>query len=349
MEVTKSSDMKIQSNVSLREYTTFHIGGPAEYFVEVTSVPELERAVTWAEEKNVPLTILGGGSNVFVGDEGVRGLVIHNMITGRDVEERGDEVLLTVGAGEVFDKIVAFSVEKGWWGLENLSCIPGLVGATPIQNIGAYGVEIKDYVVSVEVYDPRMHAIRDMTAEECAFGYRDALFKHEEGKHYIVTRVTYRLTKKPTPILHYRDLALWNEARASNAPPTLQEIRSAVCVIRSQKFPDWNVMGTAGSFFKNPTISRAHFDELREQYPAFPGYETENGDVKVPLGWILDHVLDLRGYRFGNVGTYEGQALVLVNHGGATATELETFVQNIAKKVFDVTRIAVEWEVTKLA
>lgn len=341
--------MDIQSNISLREYTTFHIGGPAEYFVEVVDVPRLQRAVAWAKEHTLPITILGGGSNVFVGDEGVRGLVIHNVIKGRETEETGDEVLLTVGAGEVFDATVAFAVERGWWGLENLSCIPGSVGATPIQNIGAYGVEIQDRIVFVEVYDTQRDSLVQLTKEACGFTYRDSIFKHEEGKHYIVTRVAYRLSKKPSPILQYRDVAAWNEKRETKESPTLAEIRAAVCGIRSHKFPDWNVLGTAGSFFKNPTISEEHFNELVQQYPALPGYGAGQGRVKIALGWILDHVLAVRGVRAGNVGTYEGQALVVVNHGDATAEELETFVRDLARKIFDATKIAVEWEVTKLS
>lgn len=341
-------DKKIRQNVPLSDRTTFHIGGSAEYFVEIASVEDLRKAIAWAKECGVPVTVLGGGSNVFVADEGVKGLVIHNVIRGRDAEEHEDEVILTAGAGEVFDEVVTHAVLNGWWGLENLSCIPGLVGATPIQNIGAYGVEIKDRIVSVEVYDPHSDEVQVLAAKECAFGYRDSLFKHPEGRHYIVTKVTYRLSKTPAPVLHYRDLVLWNEGRGTAEAPTLASIREAVCAIRAKKFPDWTVLGTAGSFFKNPTISKAHFETLRKRFPGLPGYETPEG-VKVTLGWILDRVLNVRGHREGNVGTYEGQALVLVNHGDATAAELEAFARLLAQKIFDATDIAVEWEVTKLS
>lgn len=347
----KAKAISIRENVPLADYTTFHVGGSAEYFAEVAAVEELRSAARWAREKNVPVTVLGGGSNVFVADAGVEGLVIRNAIKGREVQERGDEIILTVGAGEVFDEVVALAVENGWWGLENLSCIPGSVGAAPIQNIGAYGVEIAERIVSVEVYDRRADCVRALAAAECAFAYRDSLFKHPEGRRYIVIGVTFRLSKTPAPVLQYRDLALWNERREKAAAdaPSLAEIRTAVCAIRAQKFPDWNVTGTAGSFFKNPTIPKTHFEKLAGKYPELPGYETENGEVKVHLGWILDRALGLRGFRDGNVGTYEGQALVLVNHGGATAQELEAFARGIAQKVFDATQIEVEWEVTKLS
>ncbi|OGJ69398.1 UDP-N-acetylenolpyruvoylglucosamine reductase [Candidatus Peribacteria bacterium RIFCSPLOWO2_12_FULL_53_10] len=349
MQSDSAPNIDIRKSVPLCEYTTFHIGGLAEYFVSVKSVPELRCAVAWAHAKKVPVTVLGGGSNVFASDEGVHGLIVHNKLMGMEITEDGDEVLLTVGAGEAFDDIVAFCVGNGWWGLENLSCIPGSVGATPIQNIGAYGVEIQEHIAFVEAYDMKTDALVRLEKDMCAFGYRDSLFKHEEGKRYMVTAVAYRLSKTPHPVLHYRDLALWNEGRSEKYAPTLGEIRTAVCDIRSRKFPDWNVLGTAGSFFKNPTISGEHFAELRRMYPELPGYRGEDGTVKVALGWILDHVLDLRGHREGNVGTYEGQALVIVNHGGAGSAELETFVRGIAEKIFDATKLVVEWEVTKLA
>ncbi|MBI4086496.1 UDP-N-acetylmuramate dehydrogenase [Candidatus Kaiserbacteria bacterium] len=341
-------DISIEEQVPLAPYTTFHIGGAAEYFTSVENIEKLRKAVQWAKAKKFPVTVLGGGSNVFVADAGVRGLVIHNHITGREIVKEGDAVLLTIGAGEVFDDIVALAVSRGWWGLENLSCIPGSVGATPIQNIGAYGVEVAERIVFVDAYDKETDTSVRLTGDACLFGYRDSLFKHAEGKRYIVTRVTYRLSKTPAPVLHYRDLAAWNEAHKTNELPTLTEIRTAVCAIRSRKFPDWNVLGTAGSFFKNPTISDAHFSALLERFPELPGYKTPEG-VKVALGWILDRVLNVRGYRSGTVGTYEGQALVVVNYGDATSAELETFARDIAQKIFDATEIVVEWEVTKLS
>ncbi len=341
--------LNIQPQVSLREYTTFHIGGSAEYFVAVTSVQELRDAFVWARERSLLVTILGGGSNVFVSDEGVHGLVVQMGVMGHTIVTDGTEILLTVAAGEVFDEIVAMTVARGWWGLENLSCIPGSVGATPIQNIGAYGVEINERIVSVMVYDPHTDVTTELTNTQCAFGYRDSLFKHAEGKHYVVTAVTYRLSQEPNPRLTYRDLAVWSELRSRGEAPTLAEIRTAVCEIRSKKFPDWNVLGTAGSFFKNPIISEVHYARLVKQYPQLPGYPAGNGEVKIALGWILDHVLNVRGFRQGAVGTYEGQALVIVNHGDATAIELETFAAHIVEQVRVATNITIAWEVTKLS
>jgi len=341
--------MQIQEHIPLSGYTTLKVGGPAQYLTEVQSVAELREAVRWAHEHTLPLHILGGGSNVLVPDEGVQGLVIRNLITGIEVREVGDMVHLRAGAGEVFDDVVARACAEGWWGLENLSCIPGSVGATPIQNVGAYGVETAELVHTIDVYDTVTDTETTLTPEVCAFGYRDSRFKHDEGKRYVVTHVTYALSKVPAPRLHYRDLAEWQQKRDTEAASALAEIRAAVCAIRSRKFPDWHVVGTAGSFFKNPVISAAEYARLVALYPGLPGHEAGEGMVKVSLGWVLDHVLAVRGVRDGAVGTYEGQALVLVHHGGGSAAEIGAFADGIARRVEDALGITLEREVTRLA
>lgn len=338
--------MEVCQNVSLKELTTFGIGGAAQYFCEVRSIAELVEASAWAKERNLPLKILAGGSNVLIADEGVSGLVVHNQIAGQEVRTDGDTIFLKVGAGVVFDEVVQEAVQERWWGLENLSCIPGSVGATPIQNVGAYGVEVKDVVASVDVYDTETETTGTFKRDECAFAYRDSRFKRAEGKRYVVTHVTYALSTTPRPVLHYRDLATWSADRPT---PTLAEIRTAVCAIRAGKFPDWHQLGTAGSFFKNPIVSAEAWQKLALKYPELPGHPASNGAVKVPLGWILEHVLNARGVREGNVGTYEGQALVLVNHGGATAHDVGAFADALAKKVFDATGMHIEREVTTFA
>ncbi len=337
----------LRTNVVLSSYTTFHIGGPADYFVAVEDVQQLMAAAHWVREKSLPLTILGGGSNMIVSDLGIRGLVAHVVMKGIDVEEHDDEVLLRAGAGEVFDEVVEYAVSREWWGLENLSSIPGYVGATPVQNVGAYGVEMSERIASVEAYDTRSDEVRVFTPEECRFEYRDSFFKSLEGKEYVITHVTYRLSKHARPVLTYRDLASWSATQEGDI--NIREIRNAVKEIRAQKFPDWRQVGTAGSFFKNPIISAEEYERLRTQYPDIPGHEQKQGGVKVSLGWILDRVLALRGYRIGNVGTYEHQALVVVNHGGATAADVELFARDVQKKVFDATNISIEWEVTMVS
>lgn len=338
--------MFVQEHIPLSGYTTLKVGGPAEYFTEVHGVQELREAAAWARKRSLATHVLGGGSNVLVPDAGVRGLVIRNLITGIEVRTEDDVVYLRAGAGEIFDAVVARACDAGWWGLENLSCIPGSVGATPIQNVGAYGVETAELVHTIDVYDMETDSESTLTPAMCAFGYRDSLFKRKDGKRYVVTHVTYALSTHPSPRLHYRDLAEWQRERGTDVEPTLVEIRTAVCAIRSRKFPDWHVVGTAGSFFKNPFVTASEYAHLSTQYPGLPGHEDGAGMVKISLGWVLDHVLGVRGAREGAVGTYEAQALVLVQHGGASAAEVDAFADGIARRVEDALGISIEREVS---
>ena len=334
-----------EEDISLKNKTTLQIGGPAEFFTVVHTEEELVAAVHEAKERRVPVTVLGGGSNVLISDNGVEGLVIKNEITGWQETLQGSEVLLTVGSGEVLDEVIAQTVAKEYWGLENLSHIPGSIGATPIQNVGAYGVEVKDVVESVRVLDTKTMKTETLDNSACQFGYRDSLFKKEEGAKYIVVSVTFSLSTEPRPVVSYKDLkARFGEEMA----PDLAAIRQAIIEIRAEKFPDWHTVGTAGSFFKNPIIPSEQYNTLKESYEDIPGFELLNGQVKVPLGWILDHVCNLRGITKGHVGTYKGQALVLVHDGSATATEITEFAHYIVDQVKNKTGITIEWEVTRL-
>lgn len=338
-------ELNIERNVPLASYTTFGIGGPAEYFTTIKEEDALGEAVRFAKERGLQITVLGGGSNMLVADEGVKGLVIKNEIGGIAYEENDDTVLVTAGAGVSWDALVAETVAKGFWGIENLSGIPGTVGATPIQNVGAYGVEIADVISSVHVFNIDTEQHETLKGDTCAFTYRHSIFKTEEGKCYIVIKVVYELSRTPAPKLGYKDL----DARFHGAQPLLTEIRDAIITIRSSKFPDWHETGTAGSFFKNPIVTPRAYDALVQKYPGIPAFFTEAGMVKVPLGWILEHILNLKGVQSGNVGTYRGQALVVVNYGGATAAEIDAFANTVVQKVFDMTDIVVEREVTNIA
>lgn len=335
--------MKIKAHVPLAPHTTLHVGGVAEQFVSVTSRKELHAALAHASNEAMPVTILGGGSNVLISDDGVPGLVIKNEIHGITCKKQGTVVYCTVGAGESWDAFVAHAVTHGWWGIENLSAIPGSVGATPIQNVGAYGVEVATVIESVEVFDQVTGTIQRLTPAECAFAYRDSLFKHADGRNYIVTAVTFALHTTPTPQLQYADLQNYFGADAS---PTLGAVRDAVIEIRSRKFPDWHKTGTAGSFFKNPIITRKHYEALLAKHPKLPMYPVDEERVKVPLGWVLDNMLQLRGVHHGNVGTYKGQALVIVNCGSASAREIDQFATMIEERVYDATGITIAREVT---
>lgn len=335
----------IQQNVPLEKYTTLQVGGPAVWFADITNEQELDQAVCYAQENNLPVFVIGGGSNVLVADEGVDALVLKMSIADevtRELDETG--VLVTAGAGMVFDALVSWTVAEGLWGLENLSHIPGSVGATPVQNVGAYGTEVKDVIDQVRVYNIEERKFEIFTAAECTFGYRDSFFKTAAGKQYIIVSVTYRLTTEASPQVTYRDLA----ERFAGQEVHLADIRQAVIEIRSKKFPNWHEVGTAGSFFKNPIIAREKFQALHKQYPEMPHYEVDSTTVKVPLGWILDKVLGLKGAGTNKVGQYQGQALVLINKGNATATEIATHAQSVVTQVQQETGIDVEWEVTRV-
>ena len=336
--------MNIRNNESLKQYTTLQVGGVAEYFVDVDSEVQLEKVAQYAEEHAVPVAVLGGGSNILVSELGVQGMVIKMSIKGISFTEKNDQVYLTVGAGESLDEVVQYAVKNGFWGIENLSHIPGTAGAAPIQNVGAYGVETKDVLETVRVYNLETKAFEDLPAEDCCFGYRDSLFKKTEGKKYVVVSVTFVLSTQKSPVLSYRDL----QSRFGDAQPSLEEIRQAVIEIRAGKFPDWKVVGTAGSFFKNPVLPNRKFEELSARYPDLPGYPSGDTDTKIPLGWILDKVLHLKGVGNKKVGTYQGQALVLINKGEATADDFVQYATEITQKVQEEIGVDVEWEVTRL-
>ncbi len=335
--------ISITQAVSLAEHTTLKVGGEALRFAAVHDEDELVAAVAHAKKEKLSITVLGGGSNVLVSDAGVSGMVIQNRIIGLALEDTNDATLLTASAGEVFDDIVAEMADIGVWGLENLSHIPGSVGATPVQNVGAYGVDVADLIQSVRVYDTETQEYSELSNADCQFGYRDSLFKKPEGKKYIVVSVTYAFAKDAGPTLDYRDL----QNRFENTP-TPHEVRDAVIEIRSAKFPNWKEVGTAGSFFKNPIIEQSRYAILLETYPELPGFPTTDQKIKVPLGWILDKVLGLKGEGTEKVGTYQGQALVLINRGQATAEDITSFADEIVAKVKEATEIDVEWEVTKI-
>ncbi|HMO77691.1 MAG TPA: UDP-N-acetylmuramate dehydrogenase [Candidatus Paceibacterota bacterium] len=332
----------IEENVNLAKYSTLQTGGAARYFVRVSSEEEVKQAASFAQQNSLLVLCLGGGSNVLIADEGFAGLVILNELKGREYQHNNDEVTLVCGAGEVLDEVVAETVARGYWGLENLSAIPGTVGATPIQNVGAYGVEVAQLITKVETMNLVSGEKKIFSKVECNFGYRDSFFKTSEGKKYFITHVHFTLKKNSTAKINYLDLQKY----FVDTTPTLADIRKAITLIRSQKFPDWKVVGTAGSFFKNPFVTAKEAERLLALYPDLPTYEAEPGLVKIPLGYVLDKLCGLKGYRSGAVGLFQAQALVLVNYGGATTSEIKNFAAEIAEKVFAKTKIIISPEVT---
>ena len=337
-----NSIMHIHEQVPLREYTTFKIGGPARFFVEASSVDELKEAIRFAQAKNLPFFILGGGSNLLIDDEGFPGVIIHIAIRGVEWKEENDHIIATIGAGEYWDNFVATTVEKNYSGVENLSSIPGTVGASAVQNIGAYGVEVGELIVSVDVYDAENNILRTLTNAECVFGYRDSIFK--TNKNFIVTQVQFRLEKIYIPKQAYKDIALYIE-ESGVMTLSLSEMREAIVSIRAKKFPDLSTYGTAGSFFKNPVVTEAQGEEFLRTYPTAPHYLSPGNTMKLSAAWIIDHVLNMKGVRDGDVGTWNAQALVVVNYDRATSKDVKKFVQKITDASFEKIKISLEPEV----
>lgn len=340
--------MTIEENVSLKDLTTFKIGGKARFFCVVKEPQDILAAIDFAASEKVPYLVMGGGSNMLISDNGFPGLVIKMDLLGIEFTEKGrGGVEVAVGAGENWDGFVRLVVEKGLCGVENLSGIPGTVGAAPVQNIGAYGTELEEVVSWVEVFDPETKKFWMLSNKECRFGYRDSLFKKKEGEALIISRVGFLLKKNGKLKLHYKDLEAYF-ADHPNTEPTLEDVREVVLKIRSKKFPDLRVYGTAGSFFKNPIISKKELKTLQEKFPDVPYFPEARTKIKIPLGWILDHACKLKGLRDGAVGTFENQALVLVNYGGASAQDVVNFSNKIIATVKEITGLSVEWEVRKI-
>ncbi len=337
--------MQVVESVPLSLYTTLKVGGEAKYFVEVLDVEELKMAVTFARAKSLPFLVIGGGSNILFPDTGYAGLIIKVAIMGKEYQRGGGEtatmVDLYVGAGEVLNDLVRETTEKQYWGLENFTSIPGTVGATPVQNVGAYGSEVSDVIYAVEVYDTVTGELKWLTNAECQFGYRDSFFKTLPGAKLIITRIHFKLSVEPILRFRYEGKG-FDFAGRHHDPKVISEF---VRDIRAGKFPDWQKVGTAGSFFKNPYIDIKEAEALQAKYPLLPVFPVSDNIVKISLGYVLDKICNLRGFRHGHVGLSEAQALVLINHGGATATDIIQFAEHISDKVFATTKIKIEPEV----
>ena len=333
--------MKRYENHSLLAHNTFGMDVRAALFFEYDTVEELQTFLSSDDFTHRDRYIhIGSGSNLlFEGD--YKGIVMHSALhTLEVVEESSAHVLVRVGSGYVWDDFVAYCVAQGWAGVENLSAIPGEVGASAVQNIGAYGVEVRDVIVRVEAM-ALDGTTRTFTNEECHYGYRDSIFKRELRGQYIITHVTYRLEKSPTYRLDYGDLRARVEACGE---PTLKAVRDAVTAIRDSKLPDPRVLGNAGSFFTNPVIPRAQYEALKEKYPNIPSYPIDEERVKVPAGWLIDNA-EWKGKALGRAAVHDRQALVLVNLGGATGKEVMTLAERVCEDVFNKYGIRITPEV----
>jgi UDP-N-acetylmuramate dehydrogenase len=337
--------LTIESHVSLKPHNTFGIDVTARYWVEINHEDDIQTLLQLTDFVDTPKLILGGGSNVLLCHD-FNGLVVKMNIQGINVTGEDDaHVYLKAGAGVTWHELVVFCVQRGYAGLENLSLIPGTVGAAPMQNIGAYGVELEQVFESLTAFHVLTGQKRTFNHTDCVFGYRESIFKKELKGEYIITGVTFQLDKHPT--FHTRYGAIQEtltEMGVSEDRLTIKAISDAVIQIRRSKLPDPSQIGNAGSFFKNPEIPKEQFDSLKLRYPALPGYPIGDTLVKVPAGWLIEQA-GWKGYRSGDVGVHAKQALVLVNYGNATGNEILALAKQVQKSVLDLFGIKISPEV----
>jgi len=332
--------LNIQENISLKKYNTFGISINAKRFISVGSVYELQQVLK--VEKNIFL--ISGGSNMLLTKD-IEALVVHLDIKGISIDNEDENaVYLTVNSGENWHKFVLWCISNNYGGLENLSLIPGNVGTCPIQNIGAYGVEVKDTITKVEGLEIETGKLVSFSNEACKFGYRNSIFKNSHKGKIILTSVGFKLTKK-NHLLNTSYGAIESELIAKNiTKPSLKDISDAVIAVRKSKLPDPKEIGNSGSFFKNPVITKSEFLKLQKEYPKVPSYNVSKTEVKVPAGWLIEQV-GFKGKRFGDYGVYEKQALVLVNYGNASGKEIYELAQKIQETIMQKFGISLEIEV----
>ncbi|MCF6168189.1 UDP-N-acetylmuramate dehydrogenase [Lutibacter sp.] len=330
--------MSIQHNISLKEYNTFGINVYAKQFISINSVKELVEILNL----NNDIFLLGGGSNMLLTSD-IEKLVIHLNLKGiivNDTEQ--DVVYVTAEAGENWHEFALWCISQNYGGLENLSLIPGNVGTSPIQNIGAYGVEIKDTFYQLEALEIETGKTKIFTKDECNFGYRNSIFKNELKGKYIIVNVTFKLTKNNHKLT--TSYGAINSYLKSKETPTIKDISDAVIAIRQSKLPNPKEIGNSGSFFKNPVISKVHFKTLKENYPEIPHYIINDNEIKIPAGWLIEQC-GFKGKRFGDAGVHAKQALVLVNYGNATGKEIVSLAKKIQQKVKKIFNVEIEIEV----
>ncbi len=334
--------MKVLHNSSLKKYNTFGIDVKAKTFISVESLDDLKSVLqnNYAED----LFILGGGSNMLLTHD-LDATVVHINLKGKQViNETEEEVTIEVSAGENWHETVLWTLNNNWGGFENLSLIPGNIGTAPIQNIGAYGTEIRDTMVSLKAMDIQTLGIKEFSNEDCRFGYRDSIFKNKVKGKYIIISVTFTLTKKDHKLKTNYGTIKNALVEMGVTRATINDVSNAVIKIRKEKLPDPAVLGNSGSFFKNPVITSTHLDELREHYPDIPYYLIENNEFKIPAGWLIEKS-GLKGYRKSDAGVHKNQALVLVNYGSATGQEILDLAKKVQIDVYNKFRIKLQPEV----
>ena len=334
----------MKTNVSLKPYNSFGFDAVAKQFAEINEVNDLQTLIKSGDLQRQKTLILSGGNNILFQQEAFDGLVVYINTKGIEIlRESENEVMVRAQAGEDWPDFVRFCVGKGWHGMENLAHIPGKVGAAPIQNIGAYGMELKDSFAQCEAMDLATGETKVFTKEECHFGYRESIFKSELKGRYVITSVDFLLKKNAPLHLEYGNIKAYLEQNGIEHP-TLQQLHDAICAIRDAKLPDVKQIGSAGSFFKNPVIEREQFEALLKEYPTMPHYDEPNGMVKVPAGWLIEHsgpstgsgtagATSWKGWRDEHVGVYDKQALVLVHYGGGKGQDIVELAYKIQDSV----------------
>ena len=334
----------MKTNVSLKSYNSFGFDAVARYFVEINEDSDLQALIKSGALQKHKTLILSGGNNVLFQDEVFDGLVVYMNTKGIEIlRQDGDEVLVRAQAGEDWPGFVSFCVGKGWHGVENLAHIPGKVGAAPVQNIGAYGIELKDSFLQCEAMNLTTGETLVFTKEACCFGYRESVFKHELKGQYVITSVDFLLKKSAPLHLDYGNIKAFLEQNGIENP-TLQQLHDAICAIRNAKLPDVKQIGSAGSFFKNPVIDVEQFEALQKDYPVMPHYDEPDGKVKVPAGWLIEQA-GWKGWRDEHVGVYNKQALVLVHYGGGKGEDIMALAQRIQDSVEEKFGIRISPEV----
>jgi UDP-N-acetylmuramate dehydrogenase len=331
-----SSVLQIDENVPLAPMTTIGIGGPALYFARATSLDEIREAIEWAKRQTQPLFIMAGGSNLLIADEGFKGLVLQIDLRGIVILSEDESVTVNVAAGEEWDPFVAMAVDNGWAGIECLSGIPGSVGATPIQNVGAYGQEVSETIILVEVLDRTTGLVSHFTTNECRFGYRSSLFKNYERERYIVLSVTFRMKIGGDASVRYPELKRYLEDR-TESDRDLRSVRKAVIAIRRRKGmvidPNDPDTRSDGSFFMNPVISAADFERFRTKAQNAPNFPNADGTVKLSAAWLIENAGFHKGFVHGNVGLSSKHSLAVINRGGGTAREVRELVTMVQERV----------------
>jgi UDP-N-acetylmuramate dehydrogenase len=328
--------LHIEENVPLAPLTTIGIGGPARYFAKATTVDAIRDGLNWASTRSLPLFILGGGSNLLISDDGYKGLVLQIDLRGVIVESEDEFATVNVSASEPWDSFVATAVAHRWAGIECLSGIPGSTGATPIQNVGAYGQDVSETIIGVEVLDRKSGVVSTLTNEQCRFGYRSSVFKNDERDRYVVLNVTFRLKAGGAASVRYPELRRYLEERGES-DQDLRTVRDAVIVIRKHKGmvldPNDPDTRSDGSFFMNPIIDRAQFARFKQKAESAPSFPSNDGTVKLSAAWLIEHAGFTKGFTHGNVGLSAKHTLAVVNRGGGTAGEVRELVKMVQDRV----------------